>query len=263
MALPNYDYVVFTNAPVSLALGQVKFPILPRFGEAGFIAEFQEAIRSEYPRISRERQIALQLSMEEVKQDIGGMLWRFADRSNLLSVVVGENAITIEAQGYSSIEDFLSRFQRILSVASQTMGVSERTRLGLRYINELRHPDAKRFADWRRLLNPQFVDFKVSDLLVGDVERTLAEMQVRCIDGTLTIRHGLLTGTAIRPVTQSPQTDEPFYLIDLDYYDTTEQELDIHATIAQMRKYNGDLYRFFRWTLSDELFGYMEPKNAT
>ena len=48
----------------------------------------------------------------------------------------------------------------------------------------------------------------------------------------------------------------------LDYYDMTEYDLDIPATIKQMQDYNDIMYRFFRWTLSETLYNYLEPGYA-
>src|SRR5260370_39723218 len=42
----------------------------------------------------------------------------------------------------------------------------------------------------------------------------------------------------------------------------TEYDLDIPATIKQMQDYNDIMYRFFRWTLSETLYNYLEPGYA-
>ena len=135
-------------------------------------------------------------------------------------------------------------------------------RLGLRYINEIRHHDAESLAKWRTLLNPEFVGFEASSLLDGKVDHTLHEIQVGRPDGTLAIRHGLLNGAVVAPVPQEQPANGYFYLVDLDYYDTTEHDLDISAIIKQMQDYNDIMYRFFRWTLSETLYNYLEPIHA-
>jgi uncharacterized protein (TIGR04255 family) len=70
-------------------------------------------------------------------------------------------------------------------------------------------------------------------------------------------------GTTVEPLPQEEPMEGRFYLIDLDYYDTNECELDIDGTVEQMRAYNDVLYRFFRWTLSDRLVAKLEPINAS
>lgn len=235
---------------------------MPRFGDSSFIASFYDALRLEYPRRSREQQVALQISPKGVQQGPGEMLWRFATHDRFWSIVVGEGAITLEARGYSSIDDFLTRFQRASNVAHEKLEVTERTRLGLRYINELRDPEAVTLSDWAGLLRPELLGFAASGLLEGRVEHIIQELRVERQDGTLALRHGLLTGTTVEPLPQEKPPTGRFYLIDLDYYDATECELDLSATLARMREYNHVLYRLFRWTLTDRLFDRLGPTDA-
>jgi len=235
---------------------------MPRFEKKSFIAGFQEAIQSEYPRVSRESAVTFQVSALGINPNAGEALWRFSSRDNLWAVVVGESSITLEARKYVSMKNFLERFERILSVAKETLNISDRLRLGLRYINEIRYPEAHNLADWWPLLNAEFVGFEASSLLDGHVDHTLQEIQIQRFDGNLAIRHGLLSGAVVAPLPQEPPKSGRFYLIDLDYYDMTECELDISTTIEQMQNYNDIMYRFFRWTLSETLYNYLEPIHA-
>jgi uncharacterized protein (TIGR04255 family) len=232
---------------------------MPRFEQKAFIAGFQEAVRAQYPRVSREASVTYQLSPVGINPSPGETLWRFSSRDNRWAVVVGESAITLESRAYSSMNDFLDRFSRILKVANETLGVTDRLRLGLRYINEIRYPYAENFAQWRTLFNSEFIGFEASSLLNGQVDHTLQEIQVNRPDGILAIRHGLLNGSVVAPLPQEQPATGQFYLLDLDYYDMTECDLDISATIKQMQDYNDVMYRFFRWTLSETLYNYLEP----
>ena len=259
MKLPQYEWVQFKKAPLRLVIGQLRFTIMPRFEQKAFIAGFQEAVRKQYPRVSREASITYQLSPTGISPSPGEILWRFSSRDNRWAVVVGESAITLESRAYSSMSDFLDRFSHILKVASETLEVTDRLRLGLRYINEIRHPHTENLVQWRALINPEFVGFEASSLLDGQIDHTLQEIQVNRPDGILAIRHGLLNGAVVVPLPQEQPIRGQFYLIDLDYYDMTECDLDIPATIKQMQDYNDVIYRFFRWTLSETLYNHLEP----
>jgi uncharacterized protein (TIGR04255 family) len=261
MALPEYDRVLFRKAPLKLVVGQVRFPVLPRFAADGFIAPLAEALRSDYPRLSREYQQEFQLTPQGMQQKQGDTLWRLSTRDKSWSVVVAETALTLEVSQYLSIGEFLPRLERALEAAKTYLDVSERSRLGLRYVNELRHPDAQTLDGWAKLLRPEFVGFEASDLLEGRVEQSIQHMRVARPDGTLAIRHGLLNSSSSQVGEDQSSAGDPFYLIDLDYYDDTECELDVVETIDQVRHYNDTLYRFFRWTLSEQLFEVLEPTN--
>jgi uncharacterized protein (TIGR04255 family) len=249
MSLPAYERVILSKSPLRLVLGQIRFPLLFRFNEKPFLAPFQEAIQPEYSRVTQEQQIAVKFSAKGV-EPAGESLWRFSDREGHWSAVLGESALTLECRRYSSIEEFQTRFEKLIGAAEKHLGIEDRTRLGLRFVNELRSNGAETLAHWADLLNPKFVGYAGADLLDGAVEHAFHEVRSKRSDGTLVIRHGLLTGTTVepRPGEQPPEQGR-FYLIDLDYFDERECELDIAATSKQLRTYNDAIYQFFRWTL--------------
>ncbi len=261
MNLPEYEWVRFKKTPLKMVIGQVRFTIIPRFHQEGFTGDFQEAVYPDYPRVSREQTVTYQLSPTGASTSPGEIVWRFSTRDNLWSVIVGESAISLETRQYSSMVDFIERFQRVLEIAGETLDIKDRLRLGLRYINEVRYPQAESLVDWRTLLNSEFVGFEASELLGGQVKHTLQEIQIERTNGTLAVRHGLLEGAVVVPLNQEIPTERHFYLIDLDYYDVREYGLDIPATLEQMREYNDIMYRFFRWTLGERLYSFLEPIN--
>lgn len=262
MPLPHYDRVLFGKAPLRLVIGQVRFPLLFRFNEKPFLAPFQEAIQPDYPRVAQEHQVAVKFSGKGV-EPAGETLWRFSDRDGAWSVVLGEGALTLESRKYTSIDDFTARFEKLLRAAGKHLGVEERTRLGLRFVNEIRSPGATKLSEWSELLNPKFVGYAgASELLDGTIERAFSEIQSKRDDGTLVIRHGLLTGTTVEPRAGDREVEQgAFYLLDLDYFDGTELELDVAATLGQVRSYNESIYQFFRWALDKgTLFAQLEPR---
>jgi uncharacterized protein (TIGR04255 family) len=261
MSLPNYEWIRFKNNPLKMVIGQVRFAIIPRFHQDGFTSDFQEAVYSGYPKVSREQTVAYQLSPDNLRAGLGETIWRFSTRDNLWSIIVGESAISLETRQYTSMRDFLARFQYILETAHETLHIKDRLRLGLRYTNEIRYLQAENLAQWRKLLNPKFVGFEASELLEGKVKHSLQEVQVQRQDGILAIRHGLLEGAVVLPIENNLPKTKYFYLIDLDFYDMRECDLDISTTIKQMHNYNDIIYRFFRWTLSEKLYNFLEPTN--
>src|SRR5260221_13999264 len=102
MKLPEYEWVQFRKTPLRLVIGQVRFTIMPRFGQKAFIASFQEAVRFDYPRVSREPTVTYQLSPTGLSPRPGAPFWRFPALVHRWAVVVGETAITLDALGYPS-----------------------------------------------------------------------------------------------------------------------------------------------------------------
>jgi uncharacterized protein (TIGR04255 family) len=262
MGLPRYEWVQFKKSPLRLVIGQLRFTIMPRFEQKGFIADFQEAIRADYPKTSREAVVTYQLTPTSISSGASETAWRFSSKDLHWAVIINEAALTLETRSYRTMQDFIDRFQHLLEIAQETLEITDRLRLGLRYINELRYPAAETLEDWQGLLNPKLVGFDAASLLSGKINHTLQEIQISRPDGIFAIRHGLLNGTAVPPLPKEDPIGGKFYLIDLDYYDTDEYDLDVPNTLKKMRNYNEMMSGFFRWTLSEKLYTHLEPSDA-
>jgi uncharacterized protein (TIGR04255 family) len=264
MTLPQPERVLFGRTPLKQVIAQVRYPVLPRFGEPGFVAPFIESLRGDFPRVSREVQRNIMFSSSDAGVRIGAdeTLWRLGSTEGNCAAVVGEGAITLEISQHQSVEHLLRHFQVLLDALVTKLDISSRERLGLRYINEFRHPGAT-LAHWSRLLSPELLGVAGTDLFDGDVDRMTQEIRVRREDGILAIRHGLVDGALItQPEKAGDESLERTYLLDLDYYDPRQKPLDIGDTVAQLKRYGDFMYRVFRWTLGPELYKLLEPKDG-
>jgi len=59
------------------------------------------------------------------------------------SVVLSSNAISLETRQYTSIAEYSDRFNALLEAATAALPITERLRLGFRFINEIRVPGAE------------------------------------------------------------------------------------------------------------------------
>ena len=264
MTLPEYTQVRYARPPLKLVVCQMRFPSLLRISDPLFVADFQEAIDSEYPELQREQQSLFQMSSSGLPEASHVMMYRFLDGKGAWSVLLGESSLTLESRVYSSIDDLLRRFERVATAARDTLGVSLRQRLGLRYLNEFRHPEKTALMHWRDDFRAEFLGFAAS-LFKEPVGHTLQQVQVLCPDGNFVVRHGVMRGTTVPPLSASTNESEgqdTFYLLDLDYSDSRQAPLDIAASQEQLRAYNAFIYRFFRWTLSERHHVALEPQDA-
>ncbi len=261
MPLPQYPTVIFNRTPLKLVICQVRFSVLLRFSDGAFVAPFHEAIVDEYPTPDREQVLGWEISPEKgVQSSPPTMVWRFTSADQAWSVVLGEAALTLEVRGYRAIDDFAPRFERLVIAARDHLGVRQRLRLGLRYINEFRRADVETVADWAALFRPEFVGFVGTDLIEGNATQQTVQAQFETPMGTFNIRHGLFSGAAVQP---PPQDAGKFYLLDMDYFDSRSVPLEVPSTTERLRAYNDLMYRFFRWAIGDGiLYESLEPRNA-
>src|SRR4051794_36614418 len=70
--LPHYEYEPFNNAALELCLVQVRYPVLPRFAEAGYLSNIQEALSEEYPLFGSEQSMNIVVTPQGVSQAASG-----------------------------------------------------------------------------------------------------------------------------------------------------------------------------------------------
>jgi uncharacterized protein (TIGR04255 family) len=258
--LPEVDRVLFRKAPLVLTVAQVKYPAAVRFGEQASLADLQEELANEYPIATKEQQVVLTVNIGGVEQSPGSsQLWRFSTPDRNWSVVVGQDAVTLEVRSYVKIEHFCDKLLRILGAIKQHIRPTYQLRLGLRYINEFRHEGAATMETWKELLNPDMLG--LSALYAESVDHSYHEIRARFDDAVLVIRHGLLHGS-IAPVPGTSPGNNPYYLLDMDYFDETPVPWDSNRVIGQVREWNEVMYRLFRWAMSERLFKALEPHHA-
>jgi uncharacterized protein (TIGR04255 family) len=172
-------------------------------------------------------------------------LWRFTDLNDAWSVGVAADFISLETSQYTRFEEFFQKLETLIDTLLE-LEVPVRERVGLRYTNEINHPDATLPADWQRLINEELLGMVGGEELGDDVLHTLQDIRLRERDGTIALRHGFLS-SEVAP------NGRPTYLIDLDYYDDQARQLDRTQTLGQIGTYHEVLKNIFETSITEEL----------
>ncbi len=257
--LPPVDRVLFDKAPLVLTLAQVRYPAVIRFGEQSRLAALQDDLAGDYPDARPEQQMSVTVNLSGVQQSqAGSTLWRFSSLDGTWSVVVGQDAVTIESRAYEQIDHFSERVRRVLDAVEKHLSPTHQRRLGLRYVNEFRHEDGETMATWRGLLNSELLG--LSGRLGESVDHSFHEIRASTEDGVLLIHHGLLRGSASG--TPEVAASEPYYLLDLDYFDETPTAWNTEEVVLRICDWNEIMYRLFRWSMTPSLFEHLGPRYA-
>jgi uncharacterized protein (TIGR04255 family) len=248
--LSQWPRVIFYKNPLKVVVIQVRFsPILALAQPAG-VAPFQEAIREKYPRAEAPaQQVTFAIGPSGPLSPMGQQgPWRFLDDQGWI-VGLATDYVSLEATSYDRYEEFERRATEMLEAARDVLRLPERGRLGLRYVNEIHHPDAVTIADWRNLLNPELLGVSGGELLGSRVIQTIQQIDVRLDDGVLTVRHGCST---------SPDGPSP-YAIDLDAHDDETRPFAVDEIMARSGSFRAWIGGFFRNSLGKDLYEFLEP----
>jgi uncharacterized protein (TIGR04255 family) len=234
---PRRFYV--TNC-LKLVICQVRFPVLHRFEQPGFLGAFQDALKKEYPRAALEQQIGVALTPAGATSVPPTHLWRFTDTSGTWSVAVAKDFVSLETTAYDRFEAFRDRLQTVLD-ALPGLGVDFEDRLGLRYVNEIKHPKALTPASWRGFLNAELLGMVGGEVLGDGVIHAVQEIRLREEDGILVIRHGYIGA------------ESPHYLLDLDHYDEVGKPFDRERILQRIDAYHSKMHDVFEMSITDAM----------
>jgi uncharacterized protein (TIGR04255 family) len=189
-----------------------------------------------------------------VAPSTGTAAWRFADPKDSWAVTLATDSIALETRSYLDFADFLQRLDQVLNVLVEHVHPALATRVGLRYINEIR-PDHNNWTSVIRseLLGPVAVS-QFSMRTVHAIDQLVLQDKAGV---AINITHGVMPeGTVVNPRPDDEISNGPFYLLDLDVYQEfpTRDEMPLNATIIceRVETFHEAISRIFRWSLTEE-----------
>ncbi len=223
----------------------------------GTVAVFQTAIQDDYPVVTPLTQLGVSFSVQAgqvagMQSQTPTVLWRFADANDDWNIVLSQEFVSLETRSYESFEDFQARLQRVLDALVETVRPKHYTRIGLRYINELR-PGHQEWSTVVRkeLLGPMTVS--------GLSKQALRWSQQILLEGPegekLHIQQGIVPeGTTVeRRPGDEEAAQEPVYLLDMDAYLEFARplpEMSVAKIIEQVNVAHETTSEFFRWAIT-------------
>lgn len=238
--------LVYEENPLKLVICQIRFPVLTRFEQPGFVSQFEQALQAVFPRVTQEQQVVIAFGQGAAPSTpVTTPSWRFQNLEGTTSALLARDALTLETTSYIRFEEFEPAIRSTFA-ALPDLGVTVRERLGLRYVNEIHHPEAVTPSAWRRLLNPEILGMVGGELLGDDVIHALQNIRVREEDALVVINHGFLGREAAA-------NGDPFYQLDIDFGDERATPFDVDATLNQVASFHDRIKSLFEMSLSDAM----------
>ena len=265
MPFPEFARVIYNKNPLDNVVCQLKFPPILKI-DSETPSQFQEAIRSTYPRFEATEGPEIQMPKELAKRlprevltamlsHISGKNYSFTTRDRSWKVNITRNFLALSTAKYERWEDFKERLRIPLESLNQIYGPAFFTRVGLRYQNVIvrselgidNHP-------WSALIQP-FVSGVLNETpMCESVITTESKIEIQLADNQSIVRvlHGFV---------ESINNGEICYQIDSDFF--TEQEVEVSDAIDKLDYFNRRSRRLFRWFITEALHNAMEPTPIT
>lgn len=252
LELEDQPRVIFERNPLKVVVAQVRFPPIFSLEHPGGVAVLQDAIRSEFPMAEpRGQQVTVSISPAGLGAPSGQPgPWRFHSADGQWIAAVAPDFVSLETTAYERFETFRDRARSLFQAAASTLSIARRERLGLRYVDEITHPEAVLVADWHKFLHPELIGVAGGEQLKDHVVQALQQISLELGEGKMAIRHGYVRQA------QAGST----YVLDIDAYDDSPGVFDADGIIEQMTLFKRWCWNFFRKSITDELAAYLRPK---
>jgi uncharacterized protein (TIGR04255 family) len=243
--------VVFDRAPLKTVLCQVRFPrVLALLAEAG-ITGFQAAVREEYPRLLEvERSASVEMTPETAKFQASAPVWRFTDDGSW-TVGLAVDFISLETPEYKDIDDFLQRFNRVLTALHRTVWPADSVRVGLRKVSAIACDEGERdTACFLGIIRPEMLGPLAVKSFPATISGNYSQLQFEEQFHHLVVRYGLQT-----------LHERMNFVLDLDYFTEQPYKVDGGEQLAGLLRYFSDgMTSFFHWAVEDEYKATLGPR---
>ena len=237
-------------APLVRVIAQVRYPLIASVESRSFIGAFQEAIRNDYPTLRPEESRSVVLGPEGPLSTRSDVSWRFSDESGAWRVTLAPDFLAIETWRYTSRDDFLDRFRRVLTELHAHVNPRTVDRLGVRYIDRILGEDLRAL--------PQLVRPEVAGILATPLAEDAHELVSQTLfrlpgsNGQLRARWGRVPArSTVDPAAVDP-VDEPSWILDIDAFRQESSAFDVELIGSRARTLAERIYSFFRWVVTDE-----------
>ncbi len=250
---------IYPNPPLEVVAFELRIPHSLRLADKAAQTQVWEQLRGRFPLTQPQPglQVGIGSPMLQAQQPL-----RMLDRGRTHSVVVGAEAIVVENTSYRCFEDFCELLREILA-ALPAQEIAGFTRIGLRYINEIRvYGSSAVVADWEGLVDSSLIAAATLATEDMSVERLGGEVQYATTPHhSVLMRYGLFAGRVVNlegPLRTRTSDTDPSFLIDLDSYweNSGDEELpafSIEAIIRTTSELREPIHRLFETVITDRL----------
>jgi uncharacterized protein (TIGR04255 family) len=238
---------ILRNAPLSTVVCEVRFDAAPPENVLDLARRLEPLGLTDY---SAEEGLQVAMRPGNIQQ-VSLRRHRFADQAGSSALLLDVHAFTFETAVYGGIDDFLGKWQPLAGAVGEAVGIQARTRVGLRYVNEvpLDGPDHDAVL---HAINPDLLPPWSAQQHLQALSVSLHELRFVQDEGELAFRHGLQRAAPTAP---------PIYLLDFDHYEQRLRAFDVADDAERLRRFNTVINDVFRWSITEEKYQSFEPED--
>lgn len=254
------ERVIFQKNPLLEVICQLRFPEILSIS-AKPPADFQEAIRGEYPQYRANREIQQPKVVGapgsfRIEQQPETLNYQFATQDGVWRINLTSKFISLSCAKYVRWEEFARRLDKPLAAFIKVYGPAYFERVGLRFLNAFsREALGMAGTPFKELIQPCYLGLLAEE----DVEERTAARS--CLDAEMAVRGGCRVkihaglGMVRKAGIENPK--ETRFLLDNDLYMVGNVPVNLSA--ASLNTLHQQADSIFRGAITETLFDAMEP----
>lgn len=250
---------VYPNAPLAVVAAEIRIAYEPRLRDVVLRDAFAAIVRKRLPVLKEENAPTPPPQPGEApSQESAAPQIRAMDLDATVSISLNPNAILFEATKYDKFEEFLELISFGLKALQEVVPEVWATRVGLRYIDELRIPDiGTDIKNWAKWINPELLGSLNPLPEVGGVMASGATIFDLGGNSTVIFRWGSYYGDTL--VQQTMPLNRPkfepgtMFILDIDAFTSidTKTEFDSDQLLAEFGRLHKPSGTIFSWAITD------------
>ncbi len=248
--------VPLLEAPLVQVIAQIRFPPILSIRKEDNVADFQEALRADYPHLQRNEVKNIDIGPGQDTSISEAVIWRLADRPEPATwrVSLGVDFVALETRNYNSRRDFLDRLGTVVTGVESCIRPAEAQRVGLRYIDRLEGQAFDRIGDLVRgnvlgILQPEEGS---CDTLRKATVHSMTQVQFQAAEGMIRGWWGNLPPNATYDPDALQPTGQHSWVLDLDMFSPHASTFRSDELVVMTESFAKRIYSVFRLMVNDE-----------
>ena len=258
---------VFTDAPLALVTAQVTLSYEPRVNDIAVRDAFAQVVRARLPLFSIESLEAFRVELpsgQSSQESLPQM--RAVNTQRTMSVALNANSVTVDAVEYEHFEGFKDLLRYCFEALTSTVPDAYVTRVGLRYIDEIRAPGLEQTRDWSGwIADDLLASFNVlQDQTIAGLNGQMV-FQIDEVTNLL-LRWGEMQGISViapnHPLRRPTIAPGRFFVLDADAFwqPTDAKRFDTDSLIECLDRLHKPVGEIFQASLTDKARGLFRGK---
>jgi uncharacterized protein (TIGR04255 family) len=243
------------RSPLSLVVCQVRHDRVLAVADPRRALEVQARLEGRYPQIDERRTLAFSVAgqmggpqLAPVTQE-GSSGWQFKSVDGAWTVTLDAEFFSLETSAYSSWGDFRARLASLSEAVLAVMEPALEIRLGLRYVDEIVHPEVSSPTGWRGWIRDELLGPLAYEPFGHAVQAVQQQIELDAGSGyRVTLRHGTT------PIAREPGW---VYLMDHDCFRQVGTPLSSEAVLLATDDLHRVALQVFQQSVTEELYRYL------